>query len=107
MLLLLQIYRRFYDTHFVSVFGRNAKINIFHYVVGVAHYPTIAAAILCEAPKFSPSKSSSLSLGDIGLWDIAAVAFFLWSWYHQHICTVILANLRKNEKGTIRIDLFL
>lgn len=69
----------------------------------MVHYPAVAAAILCEAPKFSPSKNASLSSWDVGLFDFGYILLFLWAWYHQHVCTVILANLRKNEKGCNKI----
>lgn len=53
LLMFMQVCRRFYDTHFVSVFGKNVKINIAQYLVGLIHYPGSAFAIICEAPKFS------------------------------------------------------
>lgn len=53
LLMFMQVCRRFYDTHVVSVFGKNIKINIAQYVVGLIHYPGSAFAIICEAPKFS------------------------------------------------------
>lgn len=49
----LQVFRRFYDTHFVTIFGKNAKINIVQYFVGLVHYPGSVLAIICEAPKFA------------------------------------------------------
>lgn len=49
----LQVCRRFYDTHFVSIFGTKAKINVSHYLIGLIHYPGCALAIICEAPIFS------------------------------------------------------
>lgn len=52
-LMCLQVCRRFYDTHFVSVYGKNVKINLAQYLVGLIHYPGSALAIVCEAPKFT------------------------------------------------------
>lgn len=58
LLMFMQVSRRLYDTHFVSVFGKNAKINIAQYLIGLIHYPGSALAIICEAPKFA--KTSKL-----------------------------------------------
>lgn len=52
-LMCLQVYRRFYDTNFVSVYGKNVKINLPQYLIGLIHYPGCALAIICEAPKFT------------------------------------------------------
>lgn len=52
-LLTVQVARRFHDTHFVSVFGENSKMDLTHYVVGFTHYTGCVAAILGEAPAFS------------------------------------------------------
>lgn len=56
ILVTLQVFRRFYDTHYVSVFGKNGRMNISHYMAGHCHYPGCALAILCEAPKFANSR---------------------------------------------------
>ncbi|RZC41260.1 polyprenol reductase-like [Asbolus verrucosus] len=44
---------------------------------------------------------SKLQLQDIGITEVFAITLFMWAWYHQHVATVILANLRKNRKGNI------
>lgn len=52
-LLTIQCTRRFYDTHFVSVFGKNSRMDLSHYIIGLIHYPGAFLAILCEAPMFT------------------------------------------------------
>lgn len=52
-LLTLQCYRRMYDTHFVSIFGKNSRMNLSHYLVGFIHYTGVFLAILAEAPLFA------------------------------------------------------
>jgi hypothetical protein len=37
---------------------------------------------------------------DLTLVDVTAVVIFLWAWYHQHVTTVILADIRKDSKGS-------
>ncbi|XP_044255995.1 polyprenol reductase-like [Tribolium madens] len=102
ILLSLQIFRRFYDTHFVSVFSENAMINLSHYIIGMVFYPAVMLIMLSEAPKFAQNGTNSvLHLSEIGIIDLFAIMFFLWAWYHQHVATVILANLRKNKKGDV------
>lgn len=51
----IQCTRRFYDTHFLSVFGKNSRMDLSHYIVGLIHYPGVFLAILCEAPAFTNS----------------------------------------------------
>ncbi|CAH1970472.1 unnamed protein product [Acanthoscelides obtectus] len=102
VLLTLQVFRRFYDTHFVSVFGKNSFMNLLHYIAGVFHYPGAAIAIVCEAPIFAKTAqnvSAELRLSDITLFDVCVAVTFMWAWWHQHCTSKILANLRKDKKG--------
>ncbi|XP_019869054.1 polyprenol reductase isoform X2 [Aethina tumida] len=106
VLFTLQVYRRFYDTHFVSIFGKNSKINLGQYILGIVHYPFSDIAILCEAPKFALSdlEYSKVNLLELNGIEILSVIMFLWAWSHQHVCTKILANLRKNKRGDVVTD---
>lgn len=52
-LLTLQCLRRFYETNFVSVFGKNARMHFIHYSLGFQHYTGCALAILGGASHFS------------------------------------------------------
>ncbi|CAH1159397.1 unnamed protein product [Phaedon cochleariae] len=104
ILMTLQAYRRFYDTHFISVYSKNSVMNLSHYLVGIIHYPGSALAVICEAPNFTHkalSSSVDLDISQLSYTDIAAVIIFLWAWWHQHKTTKILADLRKNEKGDL------
>lgn len=101
-LLLLQCVRRFYDTHFVSVFSQSGNINVNHYIVGHTHYLGLFLAIFGEAPHFQrllQESEATLQLSDITFIDVLAALTFLWACYHQYKSNVILANLRKNKKG--------
>ncbi|KAL1506322.1 hypothetical protein ABEB36_005710 [Hypothenemus hampei] len=102
-LLTLQVYRRFYDTHKISVFGEKAKINLMHYLVGLVHYPGAILAIICEAPLFADSyvKNEKLDLLSTSFSDKIAILIFLWAWKHQYVCNKILADLRKNKEGKV------
>lgn len=103
LLLCIQVWRRFYETFRISVFS-NCKINIIHYFVGIGHYLGAMTAILMESPGFAlPSfkHRSSFSLQDFNLNLIFGTVVFLWAWYNQYRSGIILANLRKNEKGTV------
>lgn len=53
LLLTLQCVRRFYDTHCVSVFAKNSRMDLSHYLIGLIHYAGAVLAILCEAPLFA------------------------------------------------------
>ena len=104
VLLCCQVWRRFYETFMISVFS-DCKINIVHYLIGIAHYLGAATALIVEAPGFStPSFKHKATLS---VWDlmnarsIFGPMIFFWAWYHQYRSAVILANLRKDEKGTV------
>lgn len=103
VLITLQCLRRFYDTHFISIFAKNSRINFSHYFIGHAHYYGAILTIISEAPLFATSRKDEeiLRWEDLNKLDLIASVIFLWAWYHQHKCTVILANLRKNDKGKI------
>lgn len=38
---------------------------------------------------------------DLTLSEMVSISIFLLAWRHQQICTRILAELRKNSKGTL------
>ena len=103
VLLVLQVFRRFHDTHFVSVFSKSATINLGHYLVGMAYYPAVFLIIFSEAPKFAipfSNDQSNVHLHHLGIMEMCAIILFLWAWYHQYVTSKILGNLRKNTKGS-------
>ncbi|XKL66530.1 hypothetical protein PGB90_009950 [Kerria lacca] len=103
VLLCLQIWRRLYETVYVSVFS-DTKINIIHYFVGILHYIGALTAIVVEAQGFadlSLKYKKTFSITDIGLRQIMGVVIFFWAWYNQYKTAVILANLRKDNNGNV------
>ncbi|KAF5279009.1 hypothetical protein FQA39_LY05687 [Lamprigera yunnana] len=102
-LLTIQCCRRFYDTHYVSVFGRNSTMNFGHYLIGYVHYTGSILAILTETSKFVRYNSidSDLHWSHLNYVDAIATILFLWAWTHQYKTAVILANLRKDKKGNV------
>ncbi|CAH0392113.1 unnamed protein product [Bemisia tabaci] len=102
-LLTMQSWRRFYETHYISVFS-DTNINLSHYLVGYMHYFGAICAILIEAPGFAtPSFDyrASLSLSDLSVGSIAGALIFLWAWHHQFKAAIILSKLRKDKKGAV------
>lgn len=99
-LLMIHCFKRFYETHFVSVFS-DAKMDISHYLLGHFHYIGCVLAIFCEAPATISDEKYTFSYLDVRLVHIIAAALFLWSSKSQFDCANILANLRKNKKGNI------
>ncbi|KAJ9591654.1 hypothetical protein L9F63_001799, partial [Diploptera punctata] len=45
--------------------------------------------------------SVKLPLKDVTLGNIYGCFLFMWAFYHQYKAAVLLANLRKNKKGSI------
>lgn len=101
-LLTMQVLRRFYETWFVSVYS-NTRMNLSHYAVGFIHYFGSVTAILAESPGFIDDKglAAIFQFKEITLGNIYGSVLFLWAFYHQYKAAVLLANLRKNEKGSI------
>lgn len=99
----IQVWKRFYETFVISVFS-DTKINISHYIIGICHYLGSFTAIILEAPGFarlSHKYRYTLSVDDIGITGIVGSIIFLWACYNQYRSAVVLANLRKDEKGQI------
>lgn len=100
-LIFLQIFRRFYETHFIQIFSKTAKINLSHYVVGYLHYYGTILAILAHAPGFVTGTPLSLvylrQLIDFRI--ILFSTLFIYAWSYQFISNLILINLRKNKSG--------
>lgn len=101
VLIFLQIFRRFYETHFIQIFSKKSKINVAHYVVGYLHYYGVILAILAHAPGFVLGTPLSL-IYLRQLIDIRIVLFstlFIYAWAQQFLSNLILINLRKNKSG--------
>ncbi|KYB27881.1 Polyprenol reductase-like Protein [Tribolium castaneum] len=101
-LMTLQIWRRFYDTHFVSVFSKKASMFCLQFIIGIFYYFIALVILLSEAPKFAVTRGEDkFNWSHVTITDAVAVLVFFWAWYRQHTTTVILANLRKNKKGAV------
>ncbi|GJQ64918.1 hypothetical protein Trydic_g7087 [Trypoxylus dichotomus] len=107
-LLTLQCLRRLYDTNFVSVYGKNSKIHLGHYALGFLFYTGCVLTILGGAVGFTAPNSEKqvLQWSDLNMKELFATYLFLWAWWHQYKVTVILANLRKDEKGNTISDAY-
>ncbi|KAF2900042.1 hypothetical protein ILUMI_06146 [Ignelater luminosus] len=99
----LHSYRRFYETHFISIFGKNSKMNVLHYLSGFSNFSAAVFAILLETTIFSRNAKAIIASHwtDLEIIDIIASILFLWASWKQYRLGIILANLRKNEKGFI------
>lgn len=98
----MQCIRRFYETHFVQVFSNTSKINVTHYIVGHLHYIGALLAIFCYADGFvRDSRPRTIDIHSLNTLQIAGIAMFVFSWYHQYSSNLILANLRKNVSGIV------
>ncbi|KAK9508945.1 hypothetical protein O3M35_006375 [Rhynocoris fuscipes] len=101
-LITIQSYKRFYETHYVSVFS-NAMMDISHYLIGLIHYFGTILAIVVESPGFSQSGKfeNSFQFKDISYKEVVISLIFLWAWWNQLKSATILGNLRKNKKGEV------
>lgn len=45
--------------------------------------------------------SPDVRMSQVSMSQVAGIFLFLYAWYHQFQCAIILANLRKNSKGQV------
>lgn len=98
-----QTWRRFYETFFISIFS-DSKMNIAHYGVGIAHYIGATFALIAESPLFASESfeyRNVFTFSDVSWNVIIGIITFLWAWYHQLKVAIILADLRKDDKGNV------
>lgn len=103
-LLTLQCARRFYETQYIQVFSKQAKINFTHYLVGYLHYFGAFLAIISHAPGFvhnpNPADLTYLHIDMVIPRSLSMSSIFLLAWFQQLRANLMLANLRKNRSGT-------
>lgn len=104
ILLVVQCSRRLYESFFISVYSKNSKINLLHYIFGNTFY--LLATISTILPILLSDTSNKYSLNDFMNHLVTkrrAVAFvlFIYASHCQHKCHIILANLRKDKSGRV------
>jgi len=104
----IQCWRRLYECLYVNV-DTGSKMNILHYIVGLAHYFCCAFGYISESPGFAkhPELFQSIQwihieprLTNVTIWQISAVVMFAWAWKHQLTTHQILADLKKSCQVT-------
>ncbi|XP_046624158.1 polyprenol reductase isoform X1 [Neodiprion virginianus] len=125
VLVTIHCWKRFYETHYVSIFS-NVKINLSHYIVGFVHYVGTISCLIGESNGFfkgillilqnqklgnyfellinmtqifCPGSRPIVNWNGLTYIDYSCSIIFLWATYKQLICNKILSNLRKNKKG--------
>ncbi|XP_046394495.1 polyprenol reductase [Ischnura elegans] len=99
-LLLMHCIGRFIETHFISVFS-DSKMNFIQYTCGIIHYVGASLAIVAESPGFSNLEPCSFSWDELTVFDYSAALILCLACYEQIKSSIILANLRKNKKGSV------
>lgn len=104
ILLIIQCSRRLYESLFISVYASSSKINIIHYMFGIAFY--VLATISTVLPILLSDTSNKYSLNDLInnlVTKRRAIAFvlFIYASHYQQKCHIILANLRKDKAGRV------
>ncbi len=102
----LQCWRRLYECLYVNV-DTGSKMNILHYIVGIAHYSCCFLGYISEAPGFAQHRQSSIvtwihilpDLFKVSLVQWACVGLFFWAWRHQLKAHQIFADLKKKNSS--------
>lgn len=95
-----QVYRRCYECMFVSVYS-DARMHIWHYLMGFFFYLGVQLTILANAPMISDYSIPRFSTADISGHHIVGSAIFLWAFYVQFDSHLRMASLRKNSSGNV------
>ncbi|KAI4503962.1 hypothetical protein M0802_001365 [Mischocyttarus mexicanus] len=100
ILLTIHSWKRYYETHYISVFS-DKKINISHYIVGYLHYAGTIISIMGESYGFVRDSHKSINWYNITLLQIISVNIFLLASLMQLKSNFILANLRKSNNKVV------
>ncbi|CAG2114371.1 unnamed protein product [Medioppia subpectinata] len=103
-LLQLQVSRRLYECTQLSVYARDGKMALIHYLCGFSFYFGVGLSLLAEASGFQSTNGSSrdLILRNLCLPNhVIGVSLFLFFSFVQFKSHVILAELRKDSKGRV------
>lgn len=104
ILMIIQSSRRLYETLFISVYSKDSKINIIHYIFGHSFYIAAAASTICPIVLSPTSSKYSIStiLDNLVTTKRALIfVLFIYVSHYQHRCNKILANLRKDKTGRV------
>ncbi|XP_059352314.1 polyprenol reductase-like [Daphnia carinata] len=106
LLFLLQVFRRAYESMYVTVF-LDSKMNIGHYVVGYLHYWGCGTILLLYAAcqSLQDNQMYEQANNEIHLQHIIGIALFIIAFYQQYKAHITLANLRKNPQSKQKYSL--
>ena len=94
----LQILRRCYECHFVSVFAPNSMITVAHAVIGFAYYLAVSNALI----NLRLTNTSSLNII-----NLIGVVIFTMGFILQYNSHCILANLRKRKRPSDKKEMIM
>ncbi|XP_054711641.1 polyprenol reductase-like [Uloborus diversus] len=102
VLLSLQVIRRCYECFFVSIYS-DAKMNVFHYIVGLTFYFGAGLSLIHDAPGFENTEknmNASYITGDWFTWQhYVGAAIFVAAFLLQFQTNIQFASLRKKGKS--------
>nr|BAM18037.1 similar to CG7840 [Papilio xuthus] len=100
-LLAVQCARRCYETYYLQVFAKSSKMNLSHYLVGIAHYFACIVAAVGQAPLFCGHQNREKIIWTdtrTTLVSVPCILIFLWACNEQYQTNIIFANLRRDKK---------
>nr|XP_033204119.1 polyprenol reductase [Bombus vancouverensis nearcticus] len=100
LVLTLHCWKRFYETHFVSIFSDN-MMNISHYLLGYIHYIGSLVCIIGESDGFVEGSEGNFSWRRITYLQLICAIICVLSSYVQLRTNFILSNLRYNKDRKI------
>ncbi|XP_033891901.1 polyprenol reductase isoform X1 [Acipenser ruthenus] len=101
MLLWLHSFRRLLECMFISVFS-DGVIHVVQYFFGLSYYILLGLTVLCTSFPIEYKGFSIEELFSQIQWNhLVGIMIFIWASIHQHMCHVILANLRKGDSGKV------
>ncbi|XP_011502079.1 PREDICTED: polyprenol reductase [Ceratosolen solmsi marchali] len=100
ILLTIHCWKRYYETHYISVFS-NAYMNFTFYIIGLFHYLGTIVSIVGESYDITKDTKVDVNWTRLSLTEYTCATVLLISTYMQYRTNIILANLRKDKKGIV------
>lgn len=96
--MLLQLARRFYETHFIQIFSKGAQMHSLFYLTTLSYYSLLVTGIIGTAPGFT-NNANEVGNEVLNIRHFIGVLIFAFSWWNQFQSNLILVNLRKDSSG--------
>lgn len=101
-LMLIQLLRRFYETHFMQVFSKAGQLNTIFYVTTLVYYPILIVGVRENGSARDSNGVNVIWTDILNPRILTGLTIFVFSWWNQFQSNRILVNLRKDSSGKLK-----